>query len=113
MNDQLLNSTAKSRPSLDQRLARNPELAEALHVLIDQMDQSLSQGASADDVEERVQACVRKLGHEALTRWAQQAEAEASQSAPRQKPGAVRHAKKNSGGKPSSAPSKSRSKSGG
>jgi non-homologous end joining protein Ku len=113
MNDQHLNKTGKSRPSLDRRLADNPELAEAFHALIDEMDQSLSQSASADDVEERVQAGVRKVGHEALSHWAQQAEANASRNAPQQKPGAVKHAKKNSSGKRSSATSKSRSKSGG
>ena len=113
MNDQHLKSPVASRASLDVRLADNPELAEALHALIDEMDQSLSQGSSADDVEERVQAGVRKVGHEALSRWAQQAEAKASQTAPQQNPGAVKHAKKNSSGKPSSATSKSRSKSGG
>ena len=113
MNDQQLNRAGQSRPSLDQRLADNPELAEAFHALIDEMDQSLSQSASADDVEERVQQGVRKVGHEALSHWAQQAEAKASQNVPQQKPGAVKHAKKNSAGKPSSAMSKSRSRSGG
>lgn len=113
MNDQHLKKAVASRPSLDERLADNPELAEAFHSLIDEMDQSLSHDASADDVEERVQAGVRKVGHEALSHWAQQAEAKASQNTPRQNPGAVRHAKKNSAGKPSSATSKSRSRSGG
>lgn len=113
MNEQQTNKPRRARPSLDQRLANNPELAEAVHALIDEMDQSLSQGAQADDVEERVQKGVRQVGHEALSHWAQQAEAQASQNARRQNPGAVRHAKKNSAGKPSSATSKSKSRSGG
>src|SRR6187200_2054867 len=113
MNDQPTNKGAKLRPSLDQRLADNPELAEAFHSLIDEMDQSLSQGSSADEVEERVQAGVSKVGHEALSHWAQQAEVKASQNVSSQKSGAVKHAKKNSAGKPSSAMSKSRSRSGG
>ena len=113
MNDQHRKKGATSRPSLDQRVAAHPELAEAIHALIDEVDQSLSHGASADDVEERVQQGVRKVGHEALHHWAQQAEAKESQNAPQQNPGAVKHAKKNSAGKPSSAPSKSRSRSGG
>ena|SRR5215213_2300141 len=113
MNDQHLKKAAASRPSLDARLADNPELAEALHALIDEVDQSLSHGASADDVEERVQQGVRKVGQEALSHWAQQAETKASQNLPSQSPGAVKHAKKNSAGKPSSATSKSTSRSGG
>ena len=113
MNDQPLKKSSPGRRSLDQRLADNPELADAFHALIDEMDQSLAQCASADDVEARVQAGVRKVGHEALSRWAHQAEAKASQNAPRQKAGVVKHAKKNSSGKPSSATSKSRSRSGG
>ena len=113
MNDQRHKKTVASRPSLDARLADKPELAQALHALIDEVDSSLSHGASADDVEERVQQGVRKVGHEALSRWAQQAEAQASQKTPQQNAGAVKHAKKNSAGKPSSAASKSRSRSGG
>jgi hypothetical protein len=113
MNDQHQNKPLNCRPSLDQRLADNPALAEAFHALIDEMDLSLSENSSADDVEERVQTGVRKVGHEALSHWAQQAEGKASQKTPQQKPGAVRHAKKNSAGKPSSATSRSRSKSGG
>ena len=113
MNDQHFKKSSPARPSLDQRLADNPELAEAFHALIDEMDQSLAQSASADDVEERVRAGVRKVGQEALSHWAQQAEAKASQNAPQQNPGAVKHAKKNSSGKPSSAASKSRNRSGG
>ncbi len=113
MNDQPLKKPRQAWRSLDQRLADNPELAEAFHALIDEMDQSMAQSASADEVEERVQAGVRKVGHEALSCWAQQAEAKASQNTPRQNPGAVKHAKKNFAGKRSSATSKSRSKSGG
>jgi hypothetical protein len=113
MNDQHFNKAGQCRRSLDQRLADNPELAEAFHLLIDEMDQSLSEDASADDVEERVRAGVRKVGHEALTHWAEQAQAKASQNVSGQNPDAVRHAKKNSAGKPSSGPSKSRSRSGG
>lgn len=113
MNDQHDKRAAAPRPSLDERLAGNPELAEAFHALIDEVDQSLSQGSPADDVEERVRAGVRKAGHETLTHWARQAERKAAQEAPLQNPGAVRHAKKNSAGRPSSATSKSRSRSGG
>jgi hypothetical protein len=113
MNDQHRKKGVASRPSLDQRVADNPELAEAIHALIDEVDQSLSQGVSADDVEERVQQGVRRVGLEALSGWAQQAGMKASENTPSQNPGAVRHAKKNSSGKPSSATSKSRSRSGG
>jgi hypothetical protein len=113
MNDQPLDKARPSRRSLDQRLADNPQLAEAVHRLMDEMEESLRQGSSADDVEERVRQSVRKVGQEALSHWAQGAEANASRSAPQQNHGAVKHAKKNSAGKPSSATSKFRSKSGG
>jgi hypothetical protein len=113
MKNQPLRTGSPVRASLDQRLAHNPALAEAFHALIDEMDHSLQEGSSADDVEERVQAGVRVVGQEALVHWAQQAHDAASQSLPREKPGAVKHAKKNSAGKRSSATSKSRSRSGG
>ena len=113
MKHQQPKGVSPARPSLDQRLADNPALAEAFHSLIDEMDQSLQQGSSADDVEERVQAGVRVVGQEALANWAQQAHDLASQSLPREKPGAVKHTKKNSAGKRSSAKSKSTSRSGG
>lgn len=113
MSNQQDKKASPERRSLDQRLAGNPELADAFHALIDEMDQSLAQRASADDVEERVQAGVRKVGHEALSHRAQQAEANASRHTPQQKPDAVKHAKKNSSGKRSSARSKSRNRSGG
>jgi hypothetical protein len=111
MNDQHVKSSP-ARGSLDQRLADNPALAETLHALIDEMDRSLAQNAFADDVEERVRASVRQVGQAALSHWAQQAEAQASQNTPQQNPGAVKHAKKNSAGRRSSAASKSRSRSG-
>ena len=98
--------------SLDQRLAGHPELAEKFHALMDQMEASLAGGAKADEVEDHLQEPVRQVGRQALTDWAVQAQEQSSSQTPAQHPGAVRHAKKNFSGKASSAPSKSRNKSG-
>ncbi len=99
--------------SLDQRLAQHPALAKKMHGLIDELEGSLAQGAKADEVEDRLHEQVRQVGLQAFTDWASQAQEQTSAQTPAQFPGAVKHAKKNSPGKASSAPSKSRNKSGG
>ena len=88
---------------MDERLADHPELAAALHGLLDEMDQSVDQGVSADEVEERARLAVRQVGLEALQGWAQKAHVRAQEQRPA---GAVKHAQKNSGGKRSSGRSK-------
>lgn len=77
------------------------------------MEEALAKGAKADEVEDHLQEPVRQVGRQALTDWAAQAQEQSSSRTPAQHPGAVKHAKKNSTGKASSAPSKSRNKSGG
>jgi hypothetical protein len=111
-NERPINPPAKVR-SLDERLLERPDLTQSLHGLIDEMEESLASGARADDVEERVQEQVRKVGLQAFSAWAAQAQEQTSAQTPARHPGAVKHAKKNSSGKRSSARSKSRSKSGG
>jgi hypothetical protein len=110
-NERSSPSSSQSR-SLDQRLVGHPELAEKFHALMDQMEESLAQGAKADEVEEDLQEPVRQVGQQALTDWAAQAQEQISSQTPAQYPGAVKHAKKNFSGKASSASSKSRNKSG-
>lgn len=111
-NEHPSKSSAAAR-SLDKRLARHPDLAEKFHGLIDEMEGSLARGAKVDEVEDCMHEQARRVGLQALTDWAAQAQEQASTRTPAQFPGAVKHAKKNSPGKASSAPSKSRNKSGG
>lgn len=51
---------------LDERLKAYPELAEKFGEIIDELDQSVAQGGSLDETEERVVALVRQVGAEAL-----------------------------------------------
>ena len=112
MNDERSNVRAQKRASLDQRLAARPDLADKMHALIDAMEESLAQKSKADEVEDCMHEKVRELGLQALTDWAAQAQEQTARQTPAQHPGAVKHAKKNSSGKPSSGWSKSRNKSG-
>lgn len=93
-NERSTNRSAKVR-SLDQRLSDSPELAEMMHALLDEMEASLAQDALADEVEERVEKSVRKLGQGTLAKWAEQAQEKGGLKTPHEHPQAVKHAKKN------------------
>ncbi len=98
MNDEL-HATAKgtsSRRSLEQRLARRPELLARLHQIVDRLDQSVTDGSDADEAEARVLEQVRQLGNQLLTHWAEDANAQAQAQVPAQHPHASHHGKKNS-----------------
>lgn len=97
------------RPSLEQRFADQPEVIAELHQVRDEMERALAQGALAHEVEEMLQKRVRELGRRLLGGWASADQQSPACQAP---PGASKHAKKNSTGKASSAPSRSANKSG-
>jgi hypothetical protein len=100
----LLNST--SNESLDARLARQPELRQRLHALIDVIDAAENDCRTAAQAEARVLEEIRRLGLEALGAWSQRAEEQAQTQVPPEYPGAVRDGKKNSTGIPSSEKSR-------
>lgn len=96
-------------PSLEQRFADHPEVIAELHLVRDEMERALANGALAHEVEEMLQRRMRELGRRLLGGWALD-----DQEGPTSKPppGAGKHAKKNSNGKASLAQSRSANKSG-
>ena len=64
------------------------------------MEQSIAQGMSADEAEERFISEMRKLGLAMMNQWAKEANQKSEQELPKERPEAVRHTKKkDSGGK--------------
>lgn len=97
------------RASLEQRFADRPEVIAELHLLRDEMERALANGALAHEVEEMLQKRMRELGRRLLGGWALD-----DQEGPACQPpgGSSKHAKKNFSGKASSARSRSANKSG-
>ena len=84
--------------SLEERLNAHPQLRgrmEALLAIVEDANEDVKQ---ADDAERRVIDELRRLGQEALCRWAVQQEA--AQRAAMSEQGATRAGKKNSTGTP-------------
>jgi hypothetical protein len=98
------------RPTLEQRFADDPEVIAELHLVRDEIERALANGARAHEVEEMLQKRMRELGRRLLGGWAAD-DHEGPASQPPQ--GASKHAKKNFSGKASSAPLRSANKSGG
>lgn len=97
------------RASLEQRFADHPEVIAELHVVRDEMERALANGALAHEVEEMLQNRMRELGRRLLGGWA----VDDQQSPACQPPaGASKHTKKNSSGKVSSGRSRSAKRSG-
>jgi len=96
MNDELPSPTKGTSPrrSLEQRLARRPDLLARLHQIVDHLDQSITDGSDADQAEARVIEQVRQLGHQWLTNWAEEANEHTQAQVPAQHPHASRHGKK-------------------
>ena len=97
-NEHPIKSISK-RPSLEERWAHHLEVIAQLHALRDEIDQAVAQGALAHEVEEQLQERVRRLAQGVLHGWAQEDQQSVFGQPP---PGAVKHGKKNSGGKASS-----------
>lgn len=66
----------KAKRGLDERLKAYPELAEKVGEIVDELEQSVAQGGSLDEAEERVVPLVRKLGVEVLSARARRIAAE-------------------------------------
>jgi hypothetical protein len=84
--------------SLEERLTAHPRLKERIEALLAIVEDTNADVQQADEAERRVIAEVRRLGHEALCRWAVQQEV--GQRAVVGQQGAARAGKKNSTGIP-------------
>ncbi len=97
------------RLSLEQRFADHPEVIAEFHLIRDEMERALANGALAHEVEEMLQKRLRELGQRPLGGWALDDHEGPASRPPK---GASKHAKKNFSGKASAAPSRSANKSG-
>ena len=80
--------------SLEQRLARRPQVLARLHRLADLMDHAIVQGATADEAEARAIEQIRLLGRELLEDWAQEKQTHSLAQAQVEYPQAIKHVKK-------------------
>ena len=97
MKDEPLAITPAVTPdlrSLEQRLARRPQVLARLHRIADLMDQALAQGATADQAEARAIEQIRLLGRELLEDWAQEKQTHSLAQAQAEHPQAIKHIKK-------------------
>jgi len=87
------------------KLRANPILASNIDLVMARFEQELANGADAHQAEEAVIEMLQNLGQNMMTQWAQHSAHNAETLARQQDPSAQKHAKKNSPGKPPSAPS--------
>ena len=91
MNDEPVTG---SKVSLEQRMAKRPQVLARFHAIADMMDQAVAAGCTADEAEERALEQVRQLGRELLGDWAQEQQAGSLARARSQHPKAIKHIKK-------------------
>jgi hypothetical protein len=87
-------SKSGTEKTLDQRLAKHPHMYEQLHRITDQMEQAIANGATADQAEEMAIQQINELGRAMLTDWAKARQERALEEVRREKPEAIRDAKK-------------------
>jgi len=92
MNNELSKSGTKK--TLDERLAKHPHLYEQLQRITDQMEQAIATGVTADQAEELAIKQINELGRAILTDWAKARQERALEEVRREKPDAIRDAKK-------------------
>jgi ribosomal protein L29 len=90
MSDEL----RKQKRTLDERFADRPHTYRRLQEIADQMDQSIANGATADEAEAMAIEQIQKLGAEILTDWAQARQQQALEQAQIEHPQSIKHLKK-------------------
>jgi hypothetical protein len=93
MKDELPYSKLKRR-SLDERFKSHPHSYARLQAIADMMEQSIAEGCSADEAEERAIEQIQKLGQELLRDWAHGAQEQSLQAAGQQHLRRSNHVKK-------------------
>ena len=93
MKDELPYSKLKRR-SLDERFKAHPQSCARLQAIADMMEESIAEGCSADEAEERAIEQIQKLGQELLTDWARGAQEQNLRAAQQQHPEGSKHVKK-------------------
>ena len=93
MKDEPTRSTHSE--SLDQRLARFPEMYERMRKITDQLEQSIAQGMTADEAEEIAIAQINELGKAWMTDWAKAQHQRSVGQVQKEVPKAIKNVKKN------------------
>jgi hypothetical protein len=88
-------SKSGTKESLDERLAKHPQMYEQLQRITDQMEQAIANGVTADEAEEMAIEQINALGRALLTDWAKARQERAIAEVRREKPEAIRDSKKN------------------
>jgi len=100
MNPKIISQ--ESAAELMTRLQRHPELFAQTAALLDEVENRAGALTTGDDAEDAIVERMRQFGRQALTGWAEQRQAAVQ---PARAPGLRQAGKKNSAGKPPSAPS--------
>lgn len=90
---------AERKMSLEELLAKHPELRERIEALVDIIYDTRGELDRADDAEERVIDEVRQLGREVMESWAKKKEARKVAQLQAEDEKVRRHGKKKSTGK--------------
>lgn len=93
MSDELQNKKATAR-TLDERFANRPHTYRRLQEIAEQMDQAITDGATADEAEAMAIEQIQKLGGEMLADWAEAKQQQALKQAQGTHPKSIKHIKK-------------------
>ena len=93
MNDEH-RQVSGNKVSLEQRMAKRPQVLARFHSIADMMDQAVAAGCTADEAEDLAIEQVRQLGRELLGDWAQEQQDGSLARARSQHPEAIKHIKK-------------------
>jgi hypothetical protein len=80
--------------TLDERFAKRPRTYRRLQEIADQMEQAITNGATADEAEAMAIEQIQKLGGELLADWAQARQEQALEQAQTEHPQSLKHIKK-------------------
>lgn len=97
MNDEHISRTSPATPdarTLEQRLARRPQVLARFRSIADMMDRAITEGCTADQAEGRAIEQLRQLGQELLGDWAQEKQAHSLEQERTEHPHAIKHVKK-------------------
>jgi hypothetical protein len=83
-----------NKVSLEQRMAKRPQVLARFHSIADMLDQAVAAGCTAAEAEERAIEQVRQLGQELLGDWAHEQQAGSLARARGEHPEAIKHIKK-------------------
>lgn len=88
-------SKSGTKESLDERLSKHPRTRERFKRIVDQMEQAIANGATADEAEEMAIKQINELGRAMMTDWAKARHDLSVEEVRQEKPSTIRDSKKN------------------